>query len=165
MSNLSEYKSVVDEKLHGRVFINDPSLVDTNIYVNRIFSGTLQQLFIVRNWSTLSTVISPDELWTYLKLHEYRNSQVVFDGTTGNVVADAKAQELYKKYYYNSVISPSARQSFDIRRYFNTYTLLCIVVLLVLFFYITTLWQQQVDTLNVDNLLQMLETSTRAQQW
>lgn len=99
MSNLYEYKELIDKQLHSRIFLNDPLLLDSNIYINRDFSGTIQQLFIVSNWETLRKKITDDELWAMLKLHEYRSSKIVFDSSTGSLIADVSAQALYKKYY------------------------------------------------------------------
>lgn len=156
MSNLFEYKNVIEEKLHEKVFINDPKFLDANIYINKDFSSTIQQLFILRNWNTLSKQITQDELWSYLKLHEYRTSKLVFNSVSGNLIADAASQDLYKQYYYNSLWLT------DGSRYLNTCTLIFIIVLLALFYYITGVWHKQ--TASTNNLLELLEISTRAQQ-
>lgn len=179
MSNLAEYLSLVDEKLHKSVFFTDPQLMDYNVYVDRDFVGTLQQLYIVKNWSVLRNKIGDDELWLLLKLYEYRTSnKLVFDGSTGTLIADNNAQELYKKYYYNSLwlldnndktqsggggVGPNA-DTLDTRNFLNIRTLIVVVILLVLFYYIVSVWRGQVNTTN--NLLDILEESTRAaQQW
>lgn len=161
MSNLHEYKSVVDEKLHSRIFLKN--LTDLNISINRPFSSTIQQLFIVRNWETLSKTISQEELWAYLKIYEYRLSDIVFDEKTGNLIADENAKDLYKNYYYNSLIL----SSFDFSKRFNIYNILCVIVLFFIFVYITSIWRRKhkINALNVSGLLNLLETSTRAQQW
>lgn len=161
MSNLHEYKALVDPSLHGRVFFNDPKLMDANVYVNRIYSGTLQQLYIIRNWDTLSKQITPDELWTYLRLHEFRPSKLVFDSTTGHLIADADSQKLYQQYYYNALWS-GQRQ----RDYINFKGFTLLVILLLAIYYILYIWQQQEkDLRTAANLLNLLEESTKAQQW
>lgn len=171
MANLHDYKSAVEDRLLERIFENDPTLVDSNIYVNRSFGGTLQQLVMVRNWDTLSKSISQEELWALLKLQEYRLSKLVFDGQSGHLIADASAQELYKKYYYNSLwIDNDNNNTFDIRQsLFNPYTILCIVLFLIIVFYIINTWNLQQEGNDpfggVDNLLNLLETTTQLQQW
>lgn len=158
MSNLVEYKNVIDDKLHDTIFISDPKFLDTNIYINTDFSSTIQQLYILRNWDTLSKKITEDELWAYLRLHEYRTSKLVFNSVSGNLIADAASQDLYKKYYYNALWLT------DCSQYLNIFTLMFIIILLTLFYYITNLWQKQITSAAANNLLELLEISTRAQQ-
>lgn len=152
MSVLSEFKDVVDETLHSQVFLNDPRLLDSNIYVNRDFSSTLHQLYLLKNWTKLRKVIDEDELWALLKIHEFRSSKLVFDGSNGALIADSTSQELYKKYYYNALWLSNPHINFQ--------SLLVAVVILVIFYYILNLWQQQTN----NDLLQILETATRIQQ-
>lgn len=170
MSNLAEYADVVDTSLHSRVFLNDPKLMDGNVYVNRDFSSILQQLYIVKNWKRLSQRITPDELWAYLKLHEYRPSKLVFDGETGDLIADTSSQDLYKRFYYNSLWliddddDNNNTNKPDARNYLNISTLIIIVVFLVILFFITNTWQQEANG-GTNNILQFLKASTVAQQW
>lgn len=163
MSNLYEFKALINENLHETVFQNDPALLDSNVYVNRDFSGTLQQLFIIKNWDNLAKRIPEEELWAFLKLHEYRQSKIVFEGASGNIIADESAQDLYKKYYYNSIwLTNTSTTSID--NYFSKYTTIIIAFFLLLILYcIFFVWHRQGTEYN-SNLLDILEISTRAQQ-
>lgn len=170
MSNIYEYKSIIDPSLHKRIFITDPKLYDANIYINRDFSSTIQQLIILGNWKTLNKRIDSDELWNILKLYEFRAGKLVFDGHTGDLIADKRAQSLYKKYYYNSLWFTEDRTGIQTRNFLNLGTLIFVLILLFIFFYVTSVWEQQRQAsgsakLNTFNLLNRLENSTRAQQW
>ena len=168
MSNLYEFKDLINEKLHENVFQNDPTLLDANVYVNRDFSGTLQQLFIIRHWNELSKKISEEELWSLLKLHEYRLSKIVFDSNTGNIIADENAQELYKKFYYNAIwldninATTANTTNLGIDSYLNKYTIVIIVFLLLLLYFIFFVSHR--GNISSNNLLDILEISTREQQ-
>lgn len=170
MSNLYEYKSIINPTLHKRIFITDPKLANANIYINRDFSSVLQQLIIVRNWTTLSQRISTDELWNILKLHEFRSGKLVFDSRTGELIADTRAQAVFKKFYYNSLWFAQDHTGVNTRHFLNLGTLVFLLILVFVFYYITSVWQQQSqatgnNTFNTYTLLTKLETSTRAQQW
>lgn len=157
MSNLVDYKQLIDEKLHAKIFIGDPKLLDTNIYINRDFSSTLQQLFIVKHWKVLREKINEDELWALLKLSEHRPAKLVFDGVTGELIADKSSQELFKKYYKNSLwLDDDKRYALSIRN------LIFVCVLFFLLYYIFTVLEQQTNRTN--NLLNILEYSTYSQQ-
>lgn len=165
MSHITDYKKLLDEKLHSRIFITDPTLKNSTIFIQPSFSGTLQQLFIVRNWDTLKKTISTEELWAFLKSYEFRQSKLVFDSITGNLIGDKKSEEIYKKYYYNSLWLVDGG-NIDIKNYFNIKTLLCIIILMIIFFYIiNNLKYQQVNFMGVDGILSLLESTTRAQKW
>lgn len=170
MSNLYEYAALISDKLHGRIFLNDPQWLDNNVYINRDFTGTLQQLYILRNWEELKKNINEDALWIQLRLHEFRAGKLVFDGNTGQLIADSSAQALYRRYYYNSIWLPNDENSrgaggigiFDIRKYLNIFALVFLVILCALIYFILYLLDRQRQ---VFNLLDILETSTKAQQF
>lgn len=161
MSNLCDYKAVIDPRLYERIFMNDPKLLDSNVYTNRDFSGMLQQLLIVRNWEVLREHISEDELWVMVKLHEYRPSKLVFDGVTGTLIADSASQQLSKRYYYNALWS-------DKENFFKTVSpikaLLCILVLIVLFYYLVVRNHLQAAQSFNSHILDILGETTRSQQ-
>lgn len=159
MSNLVEFKKLIDPKLYTSVFVSDPKISDSNVYVNRAFSSALHQLFILRNWHTLNTKITSEELWLLLKLHEYRPSKLVFDSVTGNLIAESRSQELYKTFYYNSLWSRDT----ETRQHFSVGILLFVIIFLVIFYYIVSVVQGQVSSLH--NFLDILDLSTREQQW
>lgn len=169
MSNLYEYKKIIDNKLHEKIFQTDNKLRDSNIYVNRDFSGTIQQLFIVGNWDVLNKYISSDELWAILKLYEYRPAKLVFDGVSGNLIADTSSQELYKKYYYNSLWlydenkNKEQDKNFDIRKFFNVYSYLVFIFLLIVLYFVVDFFDKRQRKPN--NLLKLLQISTEAQQY
>ncbi|WBR61481.1 FeoB-associated Cys-rich membrane protein [Drosophila suzukii associated hytrosavirus 1] len=135
MSNLFEYKDLLNESLHSRVFFNDPKLLDSNVYVDPEFGGTLHQAFILRNWAELKKKIPEDELWTRLKAYEHRQAKIIFD-PIGHLIADANSQELYKKYYYNSLWADSENK-------IGIGIIFLITVLLALFYYIIRVWRSQ----------------------
>lgn len=171
MSNLYEFKNLINENLHENVFQNDPTLLDSNVYINKDFSGTLQQLFIIRNWAELLEKISEEELWAFIKLHEYRQTKIVFDGSSGDIIADESAQELYKKYYYNSIWlknrnhttnNTTTTTNLGIDSYFIKYTIVIIVFLSFIVYCIFFVWQR--ERIASNNLLDILELSTKAQQ-
>lgn len=146
MSNIDTYKEFIEESLHSRIFQNDPRL-DRNIYVDSRFGGTLQQLAIVRNWSSLREKFSSDELWAFLKLNEYRPSKLVFD-ESGNTNL-----ELYQQYYRRSLWLSSGSRIF---------VLGLIIVFLALLFVFWLLGNTSERPLN---LLELIEKTTIAQQW
>lgn len=172
MSNLYEYKALTEPSLHSRIFLNDPRLLDSNVYMNRDFSATLQQLFLVRNWKLLTQTISQEELWAMLKLHEYRGSTLVFDSNSGNLIADKNSQQLYKKFYFNSIWLPAKHNDdggTNISKFFSINSALFCIVLLVVFYCLCVTWLRQrrrrQQSLFIGNsLLDALEQSTKAQQ-
>lgn len=166
MSNLHEYKQVVDSKLYDKIFLNDRKLSDSNLYVSNDFSGTIQQLFILRNWEELNKKISQDELWVMLKLYDHRPAKLIFNTINGKLVADSRAQELYKKFYYNSMWLYKPEDK-DIRNYFNISTLVLVIVLLVILYFVTGFIETAIQKVNYNLLdpLKLLEISTRYQQW
>lgn len=166
MSNLFQYRDIVDEDLHSRVFINDAHHIDTKVYVNSDFSGTLQQLFIIRNWETLSEIISPDELWAILKIYEYRPANIIFDGTTGNLIGDSNSRELYQKFYYNSLWLSSDQYISSTSFYFISFVLI-VILIYILYTIVILNREKQVKRrrLKPISLLDLLEQTTQSQQW
>ena len=154
--NLSDYQRLVDESLHARIFNNDPRL-DT-IYVNSRFSGTLQQLAILKNWSNLTTRFSADELWIFLKYHEYRPSKLVFD-RQGASASESDANDLYRQFYQRSLWFSD--------RYYSlvVFAIVGIVFVLLILLYATFVAPASERTYRRLNLLELLEATTRAQQW
>lgn len=166
MSNLSEYKEIIDPILHKRIFINDPTLNKSHIYINRKFSATIQQLFLLRHWQRLNKKISSDELWLLLRAHEYRSSKLLFDGNTGIILADSVSQKLFKTYYYNSFWFDETDNVLNYKKLLNFSTVLLVIVCLIIFYYILSIFQQNHTSSEEKlNILNILETSTRAQQW
>lgn len=165
MSNIHDFASIVDLKLHDRIFLNDPKLMDSNVYMNRKYSGTLQQLYIIKNWDSLVQRITPEELWAFLKIHEYRSSKLVFDSNTGDLIADRRSQDLYKRYYNNSLWSDEHDRgdAINIKSFLNFQTLFIIIIFLFILFYISNIWEEQNNAAN--NILDILQASTIAQQW
>lgn len=168
MSNLYEYKKIIDNKLHAKIFQTDNKLLDSNIYVNRDFSGAIQQLFIIGNWETLTKYISSDELWAILKLYEYRPAKLVFDGVSGNLIADSSSQELYRKYYYNSLWlyeneDKEQDRNIDIRKFLNVYSFLIFLFLFIVLYFVVDFFDKKQRKPN--NLLKLLQISTEAQQY
>lgn len=135
MSTLAEYKNLLEESLHSRVFLNDPNRRDNNIYVDEAFGGTLHQLYILRHWDRLRATLSEEELWTRLKQYEYRPAKLVFDSVTGQLVGDSASQELYKRYYRNALWQQEQTPGLGL--------LLTLVALLVIFYYIESAWRGQ----------------------
>lgn len=150
MSNLVAYKDLIDSSLHSEIFQSDRELKDPNIYINRSFSGTLQQLFLLRNWNQLRNVIPEEQLWLILKKYEYKLVQLVFDSANGKLIADSDAQDLYKKYYYNS---------FWIGNYsfFNFSTILLILIIFAIFLIIVIINKFVVYNRKVDRYLENID--------
>lgn len=155
--NLSDYQRLVDESLHARIFNNDPRL--DAIYVNSRFSGTLQQLAILKNWSNLTTRFSPDELWSFLKYYEYRPSKLVFDRQGGAAASDSEANDLYRQFYQRSLWFSDRYYSLVI------FAIVGIVFVLLILLYATFVAPPSERTYRRLNLLELLEATTRAQQW
>lgn len=170
MSNISDYKSLIDERLHERIFLLDNA---NRIYINPDFSGTIQQLFILKNWNILNKRISENELWLLLKLYEYRTANLYFDSNTGNLIGDTKSQDLYKKFYSNSLwLKDNNNNNNDgdkseKRRQFSQLEILIIIIVItyILYLFFFKISKIQYKAFIPQNILDLLEISTREQEW
>lgn len=163
MLNINDFADIIAPRLHNRIFLNDPKLLDSNVYMNRKYSSTLQQLYILKNWEILNKRITHDKLWAFLKLYEYRSSKLVFDGVTGNLIGDKSSQDLYKQYYYNTLWIDNHNDEINVKSFLNVETIVIITILLCVLYYISNRWEKQNKT--ALNILNVLQDSTVAQQW
>lgn len=174
MTNLADYKEIIDQKIHNRVFLVENFPKNSNILLNPDFSGTIQQLYILRNWAKLSEIISEGDLWSILKLYEFKPTKLSFNNTDGKLIPDENFNDnlnLYKKYYFNSYWlnkNLTTEKNNNIFQHFNLYVLLFLIIFVILFLFLV-IRNHFLETDNSEiqaiNLLELLELSTIGQQW
>lgn len=171
MSNLYQYREIIDDRLQDRVFLTNRKLVVSDVYINKEFSGTVQQLFILKNWNELKKQISEDELWLRLKSYEYRQSDIVFNAENGILKERSDNTDLNTIYYYNLFWSSAAENPF-INSLSLTFIIIIIVGAIVIFIILNFIKTPLLDSYfasdinennNSLNLLKLIENRTQKQ--
>lgn len=155
MTSIVDFKNIIDEELHATIFLIDPTNENSNIYINKEYSTTLQQLIILANWEDLKQTIPESQLWIYLKAYEFRNTQFAFDGQSGARLENIRTSDnIYKHYYRNSLWLYETSL-------FTTllFVLATIVILYLVFFFNGKDYKKNINLLNLLKASTILEAS------
>ena len=132
MTEVEEYKRlVVGEALRRKIFIEDPSF--NNIFVNRDFSGTLRQLYILKNWKELTKYIDSGSLWLLFKANEFRLNKLTFGKHYGNQTSGLNDFYLYNLYQKNQLFANTYNSS-TYAGFSLSFLLITIVVFIIVLF-------------------------------
>lgn len=161
MTSLKDYKNIVSQEVQKEVFRRR----SRDVMVSDEFAGVLQQFYILQNWRKLREKIHPEELWAMLKLFEYRSAKLIFDIETGNLLGESSTQEIYKKYYYNSLWLLNEEGSENLIFPKNISTFIAISILLIVIYFVLNIFVGK--TRHKVNrkvcVLNLLKVSTRVQ--